>query len=174
MLSTIPQWVAIYTLSRAEKQVNERLSDRGIESYLPLIDVKRKWSDRYKMVTVPLFSSYVFAKINIYQPAIVRSIPGVCYIVSIRNVIETLSDEEIEGIRRFVSSKQAVYVEATQALRKGRMVRILDGHFAGMVGELLDDSREGNFAIRIKALNVSVLTHIDRVSLEPLRNSSGK
>src|SRR5665647_1355860 len=50
----IYQWYAIYTRSRSEKSVNLELSLTGIESYLPLKKTIRKWSDRKKMVEVPI------------------------------------------------------------------------------------------------------------------------
>ena len=58
------KWYAVYTRPRFEKQVVKALLDQGIEGYLPLIKTMRQWSDRKKMVEVPLFSSYVFVHIN--------------------------------------------------------------------------------------------------------------
>ena len=61
----LPQkWYAIYTRPRAEKQVCQRLVEQGIEAYLPIRKTMRQWSDRKKMVEVPLFTSYVFVHID--------------------------------------------------------------------------------------------------------------
>ena len=50
---TMKQWYVIYTKSRAEKQVNQRLLEQGIETYLPLQKIIRQWADRKKRVEVP-------------------------------------------------------------------------------------------------------------------------
>lgn len=36
------------------------LSATGLEEFLPLYQVRRRWSDRVKVVDVPLFDGYVF------------------------------------------------------------------------------------------------------------------
>ncbi|MBE0668108.1 MAG: UpxY family transcription antiterminator, partial [Bacteroidales bacterium] len=46
-------WYAVYTHSRAEKRVNERLLEAGIETFLPMQKTLRQWSDRKKLVEKP-------------------------------------------------------------------------------------------------------------------------
>src|SRR5512139_3095594 len=58
-----PLWYAIYTNPSAEKQVNERLLEAGVETFLPLQKTFRKWSDRKKLIEKPLLSSYVFVRV---------------------------------------------------------------------------------------------------------------
>jgi len=55
-------WYLLYTASRAEKQVEQRIKLEGVEVFLPMHLTPRKWSDRVKMVEVPLFSSYIFVR----------------------------------------------------------------------------------------------------------------
>jgi len=56
------QWYAIQTRSRHEKFVDSQLKQRGVTTFLPLVNELRRWSDRQKLVQLPLFSSYVFAR----------------------------------------------------------------------------------------------------------------
>ena len=58
------KWLAIYSRPRWEKKVNQLLVEKGFESYCPLNKVRRKWSDRMKIVEEPLFKSYVFVKVT--------------------------------------------------------------------------------------------------------------
>lgn len=168
MLSKRPSWVAIYTQSRFERKVEERLRNAGFETYLPLIEEKRKWSDRMKMVEFPLILSYVFAKITSTDPSTVRSVPGVVYIVSFRSTIETIPDEEIEAMRLFVDKKKKIYIHDNSLLKRGAKVFITEGEFAGMQGELIKDCKDGNFGIRIGAIGVSLVTEIDSLMLKPI------
>ncbi|MBO4588344.1 MAG: UpxY family transcription antiterminator [Bacteroidales bacterium] len=168
MLSDTPQWVAVYTRSRTEKRVAELLSQRGIVNYLPIVSRRHKWSDRYKMVDEPLFKSYVFAKIKKTEVDKVRNEQGVATIVSFGGNIVTVPDDQVESIRRLVDAKQELSVLESSALRKGARVRIEEGPFAGTVGVLVSDCKDGNFAVRIDAIGLSLVTSIDRLLVKPL------
>ncbi len=53
-------WYAINTRSRHEKQVDSFLSERGIETFLPLVHTLSRRKDRKKYVDFPLFPGYMF------------------------------------------------------------------------------------------------------------------
>ena len=57
-------WFAVYTKPRSEKKLRSLLEKFSIESYLPLLRVKKKWSDRIKIIENPLFTSYLFVRIK--------------------------------------------------------------------------------------------------------------
>src|SRR5271170_73417 len=57
-------WYAVQTLPRHEKKVAGELRRKGIESFLPLFPEKHQWSDRERVVDVPLFPQYVFVRIS--------------------------------------------------------------------------------------------------------------
>ena len=59
------QWIVVRSKPRAEKVAFDQLMKKGIEVYLPLVKERRKWSDRKKWVELPLFSSYLFAKVEL-------------------------------------------------------------------------------------------------------------
>ena len=59
-----PCWYALYTRPRHEKQLFEELTNRGIEAFLPTYKIRRRWSDRYKIVEEPLFKNYLFVRIK--------------------------------------------------------------------------------------------------------------
>jgi transcriptional antiterminator RfaH len=56
-------WYAVYTKSRAEKKLHAQLSDKSINSFLPLRKELKLWSDRKKWVEEPLLPSYLFVQI---------------------------------------------------------------------------------------------------------------
>lgn len=163
-----PGWVAVYTAARAEKQVFIRLLNAGFETFLPLVKTTHQWSDRVKLVEVPLFSSYVFVRINATQEVPLRNVAGVVTIVSDRERnIPVIPDDQIEAIRRLLEANQKLFVCTEQALHKGAMVTIQSGNFAGMHGMLISDCKEGNFSIRIEAIGFAIVTEIDRLLLKP-------
>src|SRR5437879_11574594 len=54
------QWYALQTRPRHEKKVTAELERKGIPSYLPLLAQVHRWTDRSKIVRVPLFPGYAF------------------------------------------------------------------------------------------------------------------
>ena len=54
------KWYVVYTKPRWEKKVAQKLNDIGINAYCPLIKKISSWTDRKKLVYIPLFNSYIF------------------------------------------------------------------------------------------------------------------
>jgi len=96
-------WNVLYTSPRAEKQVKERLDKFGIECWLPLHRAPHVWSDRVKIVDVPLFNSYVFVRCN---DETLRALPariyGVAHLVYYDDKPAIIRPSEIEAIREFL------------------------------------------------------------------------
>lgn len=131
-------WYALYTKSRNEKRVAERLVQKGIEIYFPLQEEVHQWSDRRKKIKVPVFRSYIFIHLKDYKtgsipvletPGAVRFLwwlgkPGV-----IRNV-------EIENIKRFLH--QFENAEINVQFRVGEQVTITTGPLKEKHGTIID------------------------------------
>ena len=168
MLSQDPQWVATYTSPRAEKAVTARIANElGIETYLPLHHVLRKWSDRVKSVEVPLIPSYTFVKLREADLYRVREINGVVGFVRFRETgIAVIPEREITALRRLAESMQAVYVYNTEQLKKGAHVAVVAGEFEGMEGLIISNCREGNFSVQIEELNISLVINLEPTVLK--------
>src|SRR5207247_9430806 len=74
-------WYACRTRPRAEKQVGRLLRLRRVESYVPLLEQVRQWTDRKKRVGFPLFPGYVFARFSLAMVHEVLRTPGIVTIV---------------------------------------------------------------------------------------------
>ena len=92
-------WYAIYTNSRAEKRVNDRLNELEIETYLPMQKTLRQWSDRKKLVEKPLISSYVFVKCTPKEFFTVRTTDGVVKFITIQAKPAPIAGKRIGAIR---------------------------------------------------------------------------
>ena len=171
MLNERPQWVALYTNSRAEKQTARLLQQAGYEAYLPLQIKRHRWSDRWKNVEVPLISSYIFAKICSKDVVPVRNINGVVYIVSWRGHPAVIPDSEIDAIKRLMEAQTEVFVRNTSMLKRGTMVRIVEGPFVNMEGMLVSDCEDGNFCVSISGLDFALVTTIEDSILVPIEES---
>ena len=59
--ATVDRWLAVYTISRREKELMRRLVHRDIPFYCPLIPHRnRSSSGRIRISHLPLFAGYVF------------------------------------------------------------------------------------------------------------------
>lgn len=162
-LSNKAQWVAVYTAPRHEKTVTDRIAEEtGLETYLPMHRVLRKWSDRMKLVQVPLIPSYTFVKMaetNIYS---VHNIHGVCGFVKFKNTgIAVIPEREMAALKQVADSEEAIHLHNTQQLKIGASVKITAGPFEGLFGTIVKDCHEGNFSIQISNLNLSLVMDIE-------------
>src|SRR6202008_5172892 len=102
------QWLAVYTRPRWEKKVNQLLKEKGVGSYCPLNKVRRKWSDRVKIVEEPLFKSYVFVKVNDEDRAAVRMTAGAINFVYWQGKPAVIKEKEIAAIKKFLDEYENV------------------------------------------------------------------
>lgn len=107
-MSKSKSWYAIYTKPRWEKKVHRQLTEMGLNSYCPLNQVKRKWSDRVKLVEEPLFKSYVFVELLQKEMQEVRMTTGVVNFVYWLGKPAVIRQEEIETIQRFLKEYSQV------------------------------------------------------------------
>src|SRR5271165_2503015 len=80
------QWYAIHTRSQHEKAVVSHLQRQGITTFLPVVSEVHSWSDRRKVVHLPLFRCYAFAHLRLLPEswAKVMGITGVLRFVGVR------------------------------------------------------------------------------------------
>ncbi len=97
------QWFVVYTKSRQEKKTAEKLIEAGFEAYCPVRKVTRQWSDRKKMVEVPLFTSYCFVRCHEHQRSEVVKASGVVCFVFWCGKPAIVQDKEIEEIKRWLN-----------------------------------------------------------------------
>ena len=70
-------WYVVYTKPKWEKKVAERLNEMGIVAYCPQITKLSQWSDRKKLISVPLFNSYIFVQIEEKERNQIFAVTGV-------------------------------------------------------------------------------------------------
>lgn len=157
------KWLAIYTRPRWEKKVNQLLTEKGFESYCPLNKVKRKWSDRIKVVEEPLFKSYVFVKVAEKERTEVRMTSGAINFVYWNGKPAVIKEKEINAIRRFLN--EYAYVEARPMdVQLNQRVRIINGTLMDKEGKVLE-LRHKTAKIAIESLGYILVAYIDRTKL---------
>jgi transcription termination/antitermination protein NusG len=164
------QWYVMYTKSRTEKKVAERLEEKGIESYLPIVEELRQWSDRKKKVQKALFNGYVFVKIarkNLWEAL---QVPGAVKFVNFSGEHAVVRDEEISTIKRILETGIPVEADGSH-IEAGQEVKILGGPLSGVQGECIQKGNKDYFIIRIPGIYQNLLVNIPRKFLEVLHPS---
>lgn len=165
MKNSVPtrKWLAIYTRPRWEKRVNQLLIEKGIESYCPLNKVRRKWSDRIKIVSEPLFKSYVFVKVSDEERSAVRLTSGAINFVYWDGKPAIVKEREITAIRRFLDEHEQVDARPSN-LKLNDRVRVTNGTLMDHEGKVLA-LRHKTAKVAIDSLGYILVAYIDRTKL---------
>lgn len=158
-------WYALYTRPRHEKQVFEELTRRDIEAFLPTYKVRRRWSDRFKIVTEPLFKNYLFVRMGSASHYETLRPYGAVSFVTTDGQPAPIPDDEIDAIRALVESE--LPFNPHPYLKVGRKVRVTAGALAGCEGTLIRKKGLTRLVLSIHMLQQSVVTEIDATSVEP-------
>ncbi|MCZ2458725.1 MAG: UpxY family transcription antiterminator [Chitinophagales bacterium] len=161
------KWLAIYTRPRWEKKVDELLKGKGVESYCPLNKVRRKWSDRIKIIEEPLFKSYVFVKLSDADRTRVRMTDGVINFVYWNRKPAVIRQSEINAIKRFLNEYENVEVHPME-FRQHQRVMITAGPLMDQVGSVLDVNRK-MVKVAIDSLGYILVAYIERTKLSSVR-----
>lgn len=157
-------WFALYTRHQHEKVIAGVLEKKGFEIFLPLYTTLRRWKDRSKRLSLPLFPCYVFLRGDLSKRLDIVTIPGVHSIVSAGGRPAPIPEAEIDPIRRMIESK--IGVEPHPFLREGDRVRITSGPLAGLEGILVRKKSLYRVVVSIEMLQKSVAAEVDVSMIE--------
>jgi transcription antitermination factor NusG len=164
-------WFALRVKSRSEKVVATIARNKGFEEFLPLYQSRRRWSDRFKSVELPLFPGYVFCRLNPEFRLPLLTIPGVLGFIGIGRVPAPIEDAEITAIQTAIGA--GLLAEPYPFLEVGQRVRVAEGPLAGLEGLLVEVRKQQRIAVSVSLLKRSVAVEIDRHWVRPL-DSGGR
>ncbi len=162
-------WYAVYVKSRHEFKVRELLEKATIEVFLPTVERLRRWKDRKKKVTFPLFPGYLFVHTPSSKPDLLAVLKthGVVRFIGVHpGVPLPVPDVQIESLQKLVASREDL--EPYPYLQKGQLVRIVSGPLAGVEGIL--EKRQGQhlLVLSIDILQQGASVKIDALDVEPV------
>lgn len=157
------KWYAVYTRPRWEKKVNNLLINKGVESYCPLNKIRRKWSDRIKLVEEPLFKSYVFVKIAEENRTSVRMTDGVINFVYWDGRPAIVKEKEIQTIKRFLDEYENVELIKID-LKPNQRVRVAAGPLMDQEGKIIEIKNK-IAKVAIDSLGYLLVADIDKGKL---------
>jgi transcription termination/antitermination protein NusG len=157
-----PNWYAVYTRSRHEKQVERVLRLQSLETYLPL---RRTWSRRQDCrttVELPALPGYLFVRCALYGVvrARLKKTPGVIRLVENAGQPCVIPEVQIASLQRVLT--QSFESSLHPYLNIGDRVQVLRGPFAGTEGYLVRvSSRHHRLVITVDWVSCAVAVDID-------------
>jgi transcription termination/antitermination protein NusG len=162
------QWYAVHTRSQHEKKVARQLTDKGVTNFLPIQSLTRRWSDRNKVVEMPLFPGYVFVRISLSAESRlpVLQASGVAGFVGVRGWGTPIPDKQIEDLQQLLSRK--VPFECYPFLREGRRVRVRGGCLDGIEAILVQRISDRDLVLSVEPIQRSLVIRLDDYDVEPV------
>jgi transcription antitermination factor NusG len=161
-----PAWWALYTRHQHEKTVAQMLSAKGFEVFLPLYESMRRWKDRNRMLTLPLFPCYVFVRGGLARRLQIVTTPGVHMILFRGERVAIIPDVEIDAIRKAVEG--LFRIEPHPVLKCGQVVRVTRGSLEGVEGVLVRKKNLLRLVLSVNMMAQSVAVEIDATDVEPV------
>jgi transcription antitermination factor NusG len=163
----VENWYGLQTRPRHEKIVAQRLEERGVTTFLPLVTEEHRWSDRKKLVEMPLFSCYVFAKFvpNRSERLRVLRVDGVFGLIGARGEGAPIPDEQIDAVRNVVEGQFPW--SSHPFLKIGQRVRIRSGALDGLEGILVSRNGDRTLVISVEAIQRSLAVRVEGYEVEP-------
>ena len=161
------QWLALYTKSRQEKIVQHRLTEDGIEAFVPLHKVVRQWSDRKKLVEEPLIRSYCFVNVAPAQQHQVLTTPGAVRYVWFSGRPAAIPARQIDLLK--ILTGHNIPVECIPGhIMPGTKIKITAGPMAGYIGEMVTTLGKSRVIVRLTELETSLSLTISPLLLEKI------
>ncbi len=159
-------WYAVHTMARHEKRVAAQFQEKRIHAFLPLLRQAHRWSDRQKMVEMPLFSCYTFVRTTqiVEERLKILRTPGVLGFVGSERQGTPIPDEQIESLRKATSEK--VPCVPYPFINVGKRVRILGGSLDRVEGILMRQGEDQHLIVSVELLCRSVSIQVKGYDIE--------
>jgi transcription antitermination factor NusG len=161
-------WFAVQTRPRHEKKVSAELQEKGISAFLPLVSSTRQWSDRTRVLEMPLFPQYVFVRIaqSLDTRVAVLRTNGVTNFVGTRGIGVPIPDEQIARVETVVA--RGIPATPHAFLNVGKRIRIRGGALDGLQGILTAVNGDQTLVVSVELIQRSIAIRIAGFSIEPV------
>ncbi|WP_221030867.1 transcription termination/antitermination protein NusG [Actomonas aquatica] len=157
-------WWVCHTKPRCEKKFAALMNAERMPHYLPLITSVRRYGNRERSFTKPLFASYVFARVpdekkaRIYQQDLLaRALP-------VTN--EALFLAQLADVQRIVSSGFETSIHPL--FKQGQPVRVVSGPLRGLEGVIDDPADPKGIIVTVDVLQQGLHVSIPIADLKIL------
>jgi transcription antitermination factor NusG len=158
-LTPILPWFAVRVKSNCEKPVSAILRGKGFEEFVPMYRSRRRWSDRVKVVEVPLFPGYLFCRLDLNKRLALLTTPGFLYLVGKGKTPEPVDEGEVLALQSVVRS--GLPTLPWPSIMVGQKVRLEHGPLRGVEGVVAKVADQHRVYVNVTLLQRSVSVQVD-------------
>ena len=159
-------WFALSVVPRKEKATAQTLRNKGYVEFLPMYSMRKRWSDRMKVVEMPLFPGYVFCRFDPKIRLPILKVGTVMGVAGLGKTPEPIPDAEIQSLQAVC--KSGVEAVPCPYLTVGSKVRMTQGPLAGVKG-ILTEATENRIVLSVTLLQRSVSVRVEQDWIEPVK-----
>jgi len=167
-ITTSGEWFAVHTNAKHEKAVAAHLAYRQINAFTPVLRQVRTWSDRKKIIDVPLFSCYVFVQAAKWRDVhyTVLTVPGVLGWVGSRGEPLAIPSCQIDAVRAITDRK--VSASTHPFLKLGQRVRVRGGCLDGVEGIFVAQGNDNRLIVSVDLIQQSAAVSLEGYQIVPI------
>jgi transcription antitermination factor NusG len=164
--STSLPWLVVYTKPRQEKKLAERLTQMGYEVYCPTQRIKKRWSDRWKWIEQPLFTSHLFIQMDPERRDTIYFVPGFVRFLFWLKRPAQVRPQEIDTLKRWLNdfTPESIHVEA---FKPGQTLQVQSGAFQGQEADVVEHRGE-SMLLFIPSLQLQVKVDLRHTEVQAL------
>lgn len=152
-MNTEKKWYAVYTKPKWEKKSDGIFKKKGITSWCPTHKVEKRWTDRKKIIDVPIFKSYLFVYVTNEEKADVLRTDGILNFVHSFKKPAVIKEEEIQEIKKYLAHKDAkISLIELEGFKTDDKVQINFGVFINNIGTITKGGKRKVF-VRLESLS---------------------
>ena len=159
-------WFALQTRARWERKVCTQVEGKGHVAYVPVLRQRRRWSDRFQIIEVPLFPGYVFVRevSNHNDRLAILQTNSVHGFVNFSGMIARIPERQIADLRRI--EEQSTGCTPWPFLKAGQRVRIRGGCLDGLEGIFVAEGTGNRLVISIIPMQRSIAVSLEDYDFE--------
>jgi transcription antitermination factor NusG len=161
---TPDDWLAVHVRPRTEKRIAAELLNVGIDYFLPVRERRFVSGGRKRVSLLPLFPSYVFARVDDVQLPLLYACPA---------FVRVIRDPDMQRLHRQLASLERLLqldrgCELHPALAVGTPVRVVRGPLAGVEGVIVRWESGYQLRVGISLLSQSAAVPVDVADVRKL------
>lgn len=155
----VSHWFIMYTRRYHEKKVAEHLNSLGVEAWVPVQLVRRRWSDRMKTMEKLVITKVVFIHCSEKRRLADTFIPATMGYMTdyVTHSAAIIPDAQVELFKKMISQTDIPVEFTEEQLMPGTKVDIVSGAFVGMSAELFKVESVNKIFVRIGCLGCATV-----------------
>ena len=151
------KWFVAHTKSRCEVKASSFFKKNVVESYVPVFEEKRQWSDRTKKIITPAISGYIFFRLEKADYSFINLNPVLRNVVRRFGQAVEISESEIQAMKDCLKH----YTEDL-SFGTGDTVKVLSGVLKNKKG-VVDDVENSFVILLINSIKIKLSLKATRI-----------